>query len=180
MTPGTHLIASWLVGVELLKERRERTIVAFSGLAPDLDGLGAVTDKLNLTTDLYIKYHHYLGHNIYFITLISLLASIIAKSQKASVFALSFIAMHIHILCDLAGSGSEGGHQWPIFYLYPNSEFSLTWQHQWLLNSWQNNVFVALLFFIMGYYQITKKISILEIFSTKIEATFQNMLSAKT
>ena len=38
MHPSSHLIVSWLVG-QHLSERRDHLLVAYAGVAPDLDGL---------------------------------------------------------------------------------------------------------------------------------------------
>jgi len=53
MTSGAHFLISWLSTVELLKERRERTIVALSGILPDVDALGGVVDSITGTTSYY-------------------------------------------------------------------------------------------------------------------------------
>ncbi|MCP4326187.1 MAG: metal-dependent hydrolase, partial [Alteromonadales bacterium] len=63
MSPGTHLLFSWLSTAEILKNRRERAIVSLSGIAPDIDGAGIIVDEITGTTDLYFQYHHYLGHS---------------------------------------------------------------------------------------------------------------------
>ena len=59
-----------------------------------------------------------------------------------SVAALAFVSFHLHLVCDLLGSGRE----WPIAYLYPFSpaEIGLSWG--WELASWQNvTIMIALL-----------------------------------
>lgn len=61
MAPGSHLLISWLITVEIVKERRERALVALTGLAPDLDGAGIIIDFFTGTTQYYFKYHHYVG-----------------------------------------------------------------------------------------------------------------------
>ena len=62
MSPGAHLLISWISTPGILRERRDRTLVALAGLAPDIDGLGIVIDKWSGTTDYYFRYHHVLGH----------------------------------------------------------------------------------------------------------------------
>jgi len=56
--------------------------------------------------------------------------------QRLLVGALSFVAFHLHLLCDLAGSGPG----WPIWYLYPLSLNETMWSGQWNLASWQNSL----------------------------------------
>jgi hypothetical protein len=49
---------------------------------------------------------------------------------------LSLAAFHLHLLCDLAGSGRF----WPIEYFWPVSRELYGWSHGWELLSWQNEV----------------------------------------
>ena len=51
------------------------------------------------------------------------------------VAALAMVAFHLHLLCDLAGSGPG----WPLTYLWPFSRQELEWSGQWDLASWQNS-----------------------------------------
>lgn len=148
MTPGAHLLISWLSTVEILKERRERTLVALTGVAPDLDGLGIIVDKFTGTTHYYFNYHHYLGHSIFSALFFATLASLFSKSQKLAVWLLSFLVVHLHLLGDIIGSKGPDGFHWPIYYLYPfNSTFELTWKHQWELDAWQNQVIIIICFY---------------------------------
>ena len=50
MYPGTHLLVSWTSAVNFLQGRRERAVVALTGVAPDLDGLGLIIDEFTGTT----------------------------------------------------------------------------------------------------------------------------------
>lgn len=110
MSPGSHLLFSLISTIEILKDRRERSIVALSGVAPDLDGLGIVADKFTGTTDFYFKYHHLLGHSILSAFVIAITAFLIAKSQKIAVFSLASVMVYIHILFDVIGSKGPDGH----------------------------------------------------------------------
>lgn len=170
MSPGAHLLISWLSGVEVLKATRQRALVALSGIAPDIDGLGAVIDKVSSTTNFYFEYHHKLGHSILSAVVVATIAAVLASSQKWAVFTLSFIAVHLHILCDVIGSKGPDGYQWPIYYLYPiSSDLQLTWSGQWLLSGWQNQLIMLCLFIASGYYAVRKKITFLEVFSTRLD-----------
>jgi inner membrane protein len=176
MAPGTHLLISWLSTVEILKDRRERTIVALTGIAPDLDGLGVIVDKITGTTELYLKYHHYLGHSLLSVFILATVAAFLAKSQRVCVWFLSVLVVHAHIICDVAGSKGPDGYQWAVHYLYPfNPEYELTWVHQWELNAWQNHVIMLFLFCVCIFYAKTKKITVLEMFSKKLEQEAFNM-----
>jgi len=169
MAPGSHLLFSWLCSAKLLKNRRERTLASISGIAPDIDGFGLIIDKVTGSTSYYFQFHHYIGHSIFFAIFVSFLATLFSSSQKLATFVLSFILVHVHILFDIMGSKSADGYQWPVYYLYPlNSEYGITWTGQWELNAWQNQV--VMLFLLLGciYYAVTKKITFLEVFSSRL------------
>ena len=170
MSPGAHLLISWLSTVEILKERRERTLVALSGVAPDIDGLGIVVDKLTGTTNWYFEYHHYAGHSILSVFFIASLAAFLAKGQRVLVWLLAALVVNVHIICDVVGSRGPDGYQWPVYYLYPfNPEYELTWVYQWELNAWQNQVIMLLLLCACIFYAAKKKISFLEVFSQRLD-----------
>ena len=51
-----------------------------------------------------------------------------------------FVAFHLHLLGDLLGARGPDGYAWPIPYLRPMQNVSLSWNGEWPLNSWQNLV----------------------------------------
>lgn len=129
MNPLIHAELSWLSGQRLL-QRRDRLLVTAAGVLPDLDGLTLLGGQ-----DLYGQWHHVLTHGIVSAVLISAALSVFAH-QRAKVFALGLFAFHLHLLCDLAGSGPG----WPLYYLWPFSRAEQYWSGQWDLASWQNAV----------------------------------------
>ena len=143
MSPITHLLAGWLVANASDRSNgRERAMIALSGVAPDVDGLGAVPDFLTRYSEhplnLFSDYHHVLGHNIGFGLLLAIVVFAFA-TRRWTTAALSILSFHLHLLCDLAGSRSPDGYQWPIPYLLPFSDrLPLTWSGQWELNAWPN------------------------------------------
>ncbi len=166
MTFGAHLLSSWLLSVTLLKQRRERVLVTLAGVAPDLDALGGAVDSIIGTTDFYGKYHHYLGHSLFSAIIVSATMTFFAKAQRRTVWFLSFLVMHLHLLCDLVGSRGPDGYQWPIYYLYPfNSDIKFVWSGQWELNAWQNLLFLAVLFTLCSLVIRYKSFSFLELIS---------------
>ena len=170
MIPGAHLMISWLSTVETLKQRRERMLVTLTGVAPDLDGLGIIADKISGTSNFYFEYHHYLGHSVFSAFALASIASLFATSQKIRVWFLSFIVVHLHILCDIIGSKGPDGYHWPVYYLYPLiPDFELTWAYQWELDAWQNTIILVLLLLACGYYALRKHISFLEVFSQRLD-----------
>jgi inner membrane protein len=141
MSPVTHFLFGWLVA-NAADHRKERLIITLAGVAPDVDGLGVIADVLTKDSahplNWFSEYHHLLGHNLVFCLLLVALTLLVAK-RKLQTAALVFFSFHLHILCDLAGSRSPDGYQWPIAYLWPFSDgLQLSWSGQWELNAWQN------------------------------------------
>ena len=125
-----HLAISWLAGHKL-EHRRDRRLVAWAGVVPDLDAL-----SLLWGVGAYSQYHHVLTHG--------LVAGLVTAGlwmafgrQRWKVLALSLAVFHLHLLCDLVGSGVEGEH-WSISYLFPFSRKEILFPWGWDLSSPQN------------------------------------------
>lgn len=154
MSPITHCLLSWTLGERFLPSPRDAALVAVAGLAPDLDSLGVVLDLANgwlarPATDYYAGLHHFLFHGIAGAAVICGALSL-AAVQRARVLALSLLAFHLHLLCDVVGSRGPDPSEgiWPLYYFGPFSSKHgvLLWQDQWALNGWQNvSLTVALL-----------------------------------
>lgn len=129
MNPLVHGELGWLVG-HRLAARRDRALVTLAGVLPDLDGLTLLAGE-----DAYARWHHLLTHGIVAATACAALLAAVAR-QRLAVAALAFAAFHLHLLCDLAGSGVG----WPIFYLWPFDGVAVGWSGGWELASWQNTV----------------------------------------
>lgn len=127
MNPIIHAEIGWLVA-QPLRERRDRVIVTVAGVAPDLDGLTLLGG-----TDLYGEYHHLLTHG-YPAAIATAVVAFVLGRQRALTAALALVSFHLHLLCDLAGSGPG----WPIYYFWPTSRAEWFWDGQWDLASWQN------------------------------------------
>ncbi|MFN7130735.1 MAG: metal-dependent hydrolase [Myxococcales bacterium] len=127
MNPIVHGELSWLLG-QSLRERRDRVLVTVAGLAPDLDGLTLLGGEA-----LYGRYHHVLFHGYVGALLTAAVLGSLAR-DRWRVVALALVAFHLHLLCDLAGSGPG----WPIFYFWPTSRTEWFWDGQWDLASRQN------------------------------------------
>jgi inner membrane protein len=148
---GTHILAGWLTALPKQDlTYRERGAIACAGVAPDLDGLPIVIDKLNALAGresyLYETWHHVLAHNLGAAMVFSATCAAIAGAgRRRSVALLAFLSVHFHLLFDLMGSRGTDGSQWPIPYLAPFSQaWQLTWKGQWMFNSWQNTTIIAL------------------------------------
>jgi hypothetical protein len=149
VNPASHLLVGWAVANAAALERRDRAIVTLAGVVPDVDGLGLLADFArhggNGDPTWYWALHHQLAHNFTAALVFSAAAFAFARRRVATA-ALAFLAFHLHLLGDLAGSRGPDGYQWPIAYLEPFSDaWQLTWSGQWLLNGWQNLGLTALL-----------------------------------
>ncbi|MET0049352.1 MAG: metal-dependent hydrolase [Sedimenticola sp.] len=174
MSPGQHLIISWVVANGAVLDRRSRIAITAAGVIPDLDGLGIIIDRVapyfGHATRFYGEYHHILAHNLFAGLLISLLAAALCRRSLA-VFLLSLLAFHAHLLCDIAGSKGPDGYQWPIPYLYPLfPDIQLTWSGQWLLSSPVNSLIGVGFFVVALVIARYRHVTFFELFSKRAEA----------
>ena len=149
MSPVTHFLASWVIASFPKLERRDVALVTFAGVAPDLDGLGAIPELLTRHSDhpldWFSRYHHVLAHNLTFAILVAIAVLFFSKRKWLSA-GLSLLAVHLHFLMDIAGSRGPDGYIWSIPYLAPfSAKLQLAWGGQWALNSWQNVVITCAL-----------------------------------
>lgn len=149
----THLMLSWVVG-HRLRNRFDRRAVAWAGVAADLDGLSILAG-----VDAYGRWHHALTHGLVAGVLIGLLASCRAK-DRLPVWWLSLGAFHLHLLCDLLGSGLD----WPIQYFWPFSDTFYHTLYGWELDAWQNWAAAILLLLLCGRIAIRSGYSVAETF----------------
>ncbi len=129
MNPIVHAELSWL-GAQKLLDRRDRVLITLAGVLPDLDGLTLLGGE-----ELYGKWHHVLTHGVFSALVICATLALMAK-RKWAVFGLALAAFHLHLFCDLLGSGPG----WPIYYRWPLSTEQVAWSGQWDLASWQNTI----------------------------------------
>ncbi len=156
MSPSTHLLVSWTVADSLKLTPRDRKLVTWCGLLPDLDSFGIVLDLGNALlgrpeTAYYHLYHHDWTHGLPAAFVIPALLCVIGH-QRLRVLLNGFFVFHLHLLCDLAGSrGPAPTDLWPILYLAPLSHhLRFLWKGQWRLDGWQNfTISVALLLIVL-------------------------------
>ena len=148
MHPTTHILTGWcLAELSPTLSRREKAFIVIAAVIPDADGLGLVAELATRDTAnpllWWTNYHHILAHNLSFAIAYATLAAFVASSRAG---LLSFVAVHLHILGDIAGSRGPDEYQWPIAYLYPfRDEPQLSWSGQWYLNAWPNFVITGAL-----------------------------------
>ncbi len=151
MNPITHLLTGWcLAETAPALTRRDKTLVTLAAVAPDLDGLGLLAELATEHTARpllwWTDYHHILAHNLLFSCAATAAAYLLARTSRALTAAMVFLAIHLHILADIAGSRGPDDYQWPIPYLYPFRDTpQLTWSGQWYLNAWPNIILTAIL-----------------------------------
>jgi len=127
-----HLALSWLVGSRLT-ERRDRRLVTWSGTLPDVDAISLVWG-----VESYVKYHHVIAHGIVAAGAVAVSCAVFGRNRLKTAL-LGVVAFHLHVLCDLVGSGAQG-QPWPIVYWWPFSDRELFFPYGWDLASPENAV----------------------------------------
>ena len=185
MNPITHFLASWSLGDAGGTRQRDLSLVTWSGVMPDLDGLGAIVDEANRMfgrpdTWYFDAYHHVWLHGLPGAVAIPLVMSRFAE-QKARTFVLGFAAVHLHLLCDLVGSrGPDAGDVWPIHYLAPFSmRGTVLWPGQWALNAWPNVLLTALLLAYVFHRAVVAGYSPVGVFHAGADRTFVETVRAR-
>lgn len=183
MSPITHFFMGWAVANSVPLTKRDRAMVTWASVVPDIDGLGIIPEQLTKNSShpltWWSDYHHVLGHNIGFALVVTVLAAIFAK-RRITTTLLVFISFHLHLLADLVGARGPDGDQWPIPYLLPfSNKWQLTWSGQWALNAWPNFVITGALIALAVVLARRRGFSPLEIFSRKIDAVFVGALRTR-
>jgi inner membrane protein len=177
VNPITHALVGWALAESVTDiERRERALIVIAGVAPDLDGFGLPFELVTRDTDHPIlwwsEYHHVLGHNLLFASILAVGAFCLARTRRAMTALLAFVAAHLHLLGDLAGSRGPDGYDWPIPYLYPFSQAVTSWEGQWPLNAWPNIVITIALLLLAFFLAWKRGYSPVELFSRRADVAF--------
>ena len=184
MSPITHFLMGWAVANSAPSlSKRERALVTWASVVPDIDGLGIIADRLtrnsNHPLNWWGDYHHTLGHNFGFAIVVAAIAAIFAK-QRVKTTLLVLLSFHLHLLADLVGARGPDGDQWPIPYLLPFSkQMQLAWSGQWALNAWPNMVISAGLIAVMLILARQRGFSPLEMVSSRADALFVRALRTR-
>ena len=131
----THIMSGWCVGNLFNLTPRERLFCVLASSLADLDGL-----SLAFGWEAYQDYHHVLGHNLPFATLLTIGLTIFS-THRTKAALLYFILFHLHLFLDYFGSGPL----WKIYYFWPFSNRWLMYRDAWEFFSWQN-ISTALVF----------------------------------
>jgi hypothetical protein len=158
MQGPSHLMLSWFFAdASRLDAANDRRIVAWSGLAPDIDVFayaGAILwyglDKDLAFENVWRVVHHRYTHGLAFVLLTGIVAwmaasrfagsngagAIAAHARAWRVALLSMLASALHNFCDIVG----GGATWPVYPLWPLSDFGWTANWSWELSEWPNTL----------------------------------------
>ena len=180
----SHLLVGWVVAEHTVKEPRDKALVAWASVVPDLDGLGLLADwaggSFGAAGGYYEQFHRVLLHGLPGALICAGLFACFAR-QRVRVAWWAFVTFHLHLVGDFLGSRGGGPDDfWPIFYLSPLSDaLTFEWSGQWPLTGWQNtSITVALMI-----YAIARAIrcghSPLGLFSRKADARFVEVLRTR-
>ena len=184
MSPITHFLMGWAVANAVPSlTQRERALVTWASVVPDVDGLGIVAEVVTQHSthplNWFSDYHHLLGHNLGFALVISAIAAGFARHKIKTTF-LVFLSFHFHLFADLLGARGPDGDQWPIPYFLPFSKHpQLSWSGQWALNAWPNLVITSSLIGIALVMAQRRGFSPLELFSGHADDVFVRALRAR-
>lgn len=110
MNLESHFACGWLLGNLTPGLRRShRLLLAISALAPDVDGLSYLAGP-----DAYVRWHHTLGHNVFFPVPFLITAALIAPpGRRILLTAITLAAFATHLVGDYFLSGWEIPLLWP-------------------------------------------------------------------
>lgn len=151
MQGPSHLVISWFVAEATpLETARDRRIVAWAGLAPDIDVVAYLAalvyyrfDKDLAFENVWRVVHHRYTHGLAFVALTGLAAYWLASSRdgraRARVAVLAMAAGALHNFFDVVA----GGPTWPIYPLWPfdTSGWHAAWS--WTIGEWPNIVILV-------------------------------------
>ena len=150
MQGPSHLLLSWyFADASALEKPRDRRIVAWSGLAPDVEVLayaGALVyyrlDKDLAFENVWQVVHRKYTHGLTFLLVTVIVACLLASPERRwKVALLAGAAGVLHNFCDLIA----GGPTWPIYPFWPlcGLPWSASWS--WTIGEWPNLALLAVL-----------------------------------
>ncbi len=180
----THLLIGWTLAEHTAKSPRDRALIAWASVVPDLDGLGLIVDVIapwvGWTVQWYDRLHHALLHGLPGALLCAGLFACFAE-RRAATALLVFVSYHLHILGDLLGSRGGGETAiWSIHYLSPLSDaMTVSWDGQWPLTSWQNTTLTVALMINALALAVQRGYSPVGLFSKRADAVFVGTVRAR-
>ncbi len=138
-----------------------------SAAVADLDGLGIFVPG-DRGQELYWDFHHKVGHNLAFGTLVAIGLSGWCRTRAVLTFIACLALFHLHLFLDYWGSGRD----WDIHYLWPSTRLILRNPAGWELYSWQNMVTFAVLLLWTIQIAWVKRRTPLELLMPKLDRKF--------
>jgi len=173
MSPFTHGMLSWLAVQPVGLTRGERRWLTLAGLAPDVDGVGLVVDLVTAHTATptrwFAYYHHVVTHGLGAAVLMALVAWN-WSGRRWRTFGLALGTFHLHLACDLVGSGAPDGSLWQLAYGWPFTDVSWSWSGQWALNGWQNLLISVVAMIAIMWLGIIRGRTVIEVVSLRADA----------
>jgi membrane-bound metal-dependent hydrolase YbcI (DUF457 family) len=173
-----HLALSYLLPWRLRLERRDRAIVALSGLAPDVDA----PVLLCMGKDAFIEYHHDWTHHLAGAALAAA-AGLALGRRRAATAALAVAAWCGHLLLDMLGAGErneDGSWAYPLPLLWPFSDREFhPFPFSWPLASWQNGAVMIAALVLMGRLAVVEGRTVLEVFSLRLDGAVVRAIRAR-
>src|SRR5438445_13261964 len=107
MSPITRSLMGWAVANSAPSlGKRDRALVTWASVVPDLDGLGIIADRLTRNSSHPLNwwgdYHHILSHNLGFVIVVVAIAAIFA-TQRIKTTLLVLLSLHLQLPAALAG-----------------------------------------------------------------------------
>jgi hypothetical protein len=180
MSPVTHALLGWLVAnVPRESTRRDRALITAAGVAPDLDGLGALVELATRDREnplLWFTEYHHVIHTALFGAVLFAVSLLLARRRWVTSL-LVLASFHLHLLGDLVGARGPDGYSWPIPYLLPFSDAGqLEWSGQWGLNAWPNFLVTGLALAATLYLAWRRGFSPVGLFSERADQAFVETL----
>ena len=113
MSPLYHLQVGSFIANAGVDNQRDRRLVMLASLAPDADG------AFFWDPDLWDRFHHTFGHNIFFALILGVLFGALARGGKIRVAVLVAFAAILQVMIDNVTNDPS----WRIMYLWPLSNF---------------------------------------------------------
>lgn len=180
----THLLVGWTVAEHVTEKPRDRALITWCSVLPDLDGIGLPIDwtmrALGYSSSIYEQFHRLALHGLPGAVLFAIIVSILAEERRrAAVWSL--VSYHLHLLGDIAGSrGGNPEDIWPIYYLEPvSSALTFSWAGQWPLTSWQNTSFTVVLMIYALILAVRRGYSPVSLFSRRADKVLVQTLRAR-
>lgn len=143
----THALIGWVAGRSIRRQPRDIALIAGVSLLPDIDAAGALLDVARGgEAEFFSAFHHKFGHCLPFCLLLVLAIFLYRKDARLSLWCAAIF--HLHLLCDMIGARGPDGYQWPIYYLFPFSDYGMTWSGQWEINAWPNILLTVWLLYV--------------------------------